>query len=117
MLNKTLFCSIFALSAIFLVFQGTSLEARCHHRGSRVQVGVGLGTVVAPEAYVARRYVRPVQTQVYVATPGPYYGAVYVPQAPAPVPVYVEEEVYVVRPYRPVGIGFGGLSFSWNFFR
>lgn len=112
-MNKVFFCSLLALSAFLLVSQATTVEARCHHRSSHVQVGVGLGAaVVAPGPYVARRYVRPMPQQVYVAAPGPYYNPVYIYQAP----VYVEE-VYVAPPCRQIGLGLGGLSFSWNFFR
>lgn len=114
-MKKTLFCSFVALTAAVLLFQSAPVEARCHHhRGSHVQVGVGLGlgaTVGAP-AYVARRYVQPIPQQVYVAPAYPYYAPVYVYPAPA----YVEE-VYVAPPCRRVGLGLAGLSFSWNFFR
>lgn len=111
-MKKTIFCLFFVLAAV-LFLQSSPLEARHHHRSSHVQVGVGMGANIGiRDAYVARRYVRPVAQQVYVAAPGAYYTPVYV----YPTQAYVEE-VYVAPPARQVGLGIGGLSFSWNFFR
>lgn len=112
-MKKTILCSFFALTAALIFLQSSPLEARCHQRSSHVQVGVGVGANIGVrDAYVARRCVRPMPQQVYVAAPGPYYSPVYVYPAQA----YVEE-VYVAPPRRQVGLGLGGLSFSWNFFR
>lgn len=106
-MKKTILCSVFVLMALMFI-QEAPLEARGHHRSSHVQVGIG-AQIGVRDAYVARRYVRPVAQRVYVA-PGPYYAPAYV----YPVQAYVED-VYVAPAPRP--LTFGGLSFSWNFFK
>lgn len=113
-MKKTIFYTLFSLTALLLLAQSSSLEARPHrhhHRSTHVQVGIGAG-FSARETYVARRYVRPAVQPVYVV-PTPYPAAAYAYTAP----VYVEEVYLAPAPtYRPL-LNFGGLSFSWNFFK
>lgn len=113
-MNKIFFCSLFSIMAILLFIQSAPLEARHHHsRGGHVQVGVG-ANVVARDAYVARRYVRPVVATPVIVSHDPYYSPVYVYAPPAyAAPVYVEE-VHVAPRCRPMT--FGGLSFFLNLF-
>lgn len=112
-MKKTIFYTIFTLTALLLFSQSTPLEARPHrhhHRSTHVQVGLGAG-FSARDTYVARRYVRPAVQPVYMV-PTTYPTPVYVYTAP----VYVEEVYLAPAPaYRP--LTFGGLSFSWNFFK
>lgn len=111
MIQKTFFLSLLALTAVLVFAQPSQAEARGHCRSStRVQVGVG--NAYYNDACVVRRYARPVvvPAPVYVAQPCYTCAPVYAYPAPA----YVEE-VYVAPAPRP--IGFGGLSFSWNFFK
>lgn len=114
-MNKVFFCSLFSIMAVLLLAQSTPLEARHHHcRSSHVQVGVG-ANMVARDAYVARRYVRPVvASRPVIVAQDPYcYSPVYAYAPAYAAPVYVEE-VYVAPRPRPVT--FGGLSFSFNLF-
>ena len=114
MIRKTFFLSLLALTATLLFTQVSQAEARSHSRSrTSVQLNVGTG-YRCNDAYVVRQYARPVVVPAAVYAPqhcySPYYAPVYACQAP----VYVEE-VYVAPAPRP--IGFGGLSFSWNFFK
>ena len=108
MLGKTFFLGLFALTTLFLFAQTSQAEARRHcrsHTGLHVNVGTAYNNT-----YVVRRYAAPVAVPAVVYVPqvnyAPYYQVV--------APTYVEE-VYVER--APRSIGFGGLSFSWNFFK
>ncbi len=110
-MKKAVFRSIFVVAVLLLFVQSVSLEARAHHhhRSTRVEVGIGAGAGIR-DAYVARRYVRPVVQPVYVM-PTHYPAPAYIYTAP----VYVED-VYVARPVCSP-FSFGGLSLSWNFFK
>lgn len=112
MSRQTFFFSLLVITAGLLFMQTTQAEARSHSR-SRSSVHVNVGTR-CNDAYIVRRYAHPVAvpTVIYAAQPiyNPYFTPVYAYQAP----VYMEE-VYSVPSQR--SIGFGGLSFSWNFFK
>lgn len=108
------FCfSVLATLTFTLVFAlHSSAEAR-HCRSSSVHVGVGSGYVARSVPVVRRAPAPVVMAPVYVPA-APYY------YAPYGTPMYVcqpqpyVEEVYVAR---PAPLSFGGLSFSWNFFK
>lgn len=117
MIKKNL--GIFALTFLFIVGLTTQAEARHHCRKStNIQLNVGAG--YRTNTYVTR-YSRPVILPapvpvVPVYAPPAYYGP-YAPVVAYPAPAYVEE-VYVTPPPRSsFGLGLGGLSFSWNFFK
>jgi len=112
MIKKTIFLSFAVLTAVLLFAKPAQAEAKSHcRRSTSVQLNVGQ---THRDAYVVRRCARPVAIPTAVYVPEyralPYYTPVYA----YPAPVYVEE-VYVAPTPRP--IGFGGLSFSWNFFK
>jgi hypothetical protein len=104
---KNIFLGVCAFTVLCFVGLTSQAEARHHHhcrKSTNIQLNVGAG-YSAP--YVSR-YARPVVLPVYA--PVTYY-----PVAAYPAPVIVEE-VYVAPAPRPF-LGFGGLSFSWNFFK
>jgi len=108
-MKKLFACTLLALTALLLFAQSPSVEAREHHHSTRVQLNLG-NHYVQRDAYVVRRYVRPV-APVIIARPAPYLTPVYV----APVQQAYVEEVHVAPACRP--LSFGGLSFSFNFFK
>jgi len=117
MMKNTFFLSLLALTAFLLFAQTPQAEARGHHKCTHVQMNVDAG--YRNDAVVTRRYARP----VVVATPVPVY-PVRTVYAPCYTPVYaypaptIVEEVYVrPAPRSFFGLGLGGLSFSWNFFK
>jgi hypothetical protein len=117
MIKKTFILSLLFLTGFLLFANATQAEAR-HHCRSSVGVNVNVGTR-SSNTYVTRSYARPVVMPRAVVVPQGYYTPYYAPVyayevAPVVVPAYYEE-VYVAPAPRP--IGFGGLSFSWNFFK
>jgi hypothetical protein len=113
MIKKIVFLSFAVLTAVTLFAKPAEAEAKSHcRRSSSVQLNVG--QTYRNDAYVMRRYARPAAVPAAVYVPEyralPYYTPVYA----YPAPVYVEE-VYVAPAPRPMT--FGGLSFSWNFFK
>jgi hypothetical protein len=115
MIKKTFFLSLLALTAFLLFAQSPQVEARGHHR-SRTSLNVSVGTACS-DIYTVRRYAQP----IVVATPAPIYvPATYYRPCITPTYVYqvptIVEEVRVAPIPRPF-MGFGGLSFSWNFFK
>lgn len=103
-MKTKLFCIGLCLAGVFL-FANTSLEARHHHRGNRVEVGIRAG-VCQDRCLVRECYpVQPVVVQPVVPT---YYAPVYV----NPVRRVYCQEVYV-RPARPTFST--NFSFSWLF--
>lgn len=113
MIKKIIFLSFAVLTAILLFAKPAQADAKSHCRRS-TSVQLNVGNTYRENAFVTRRYARPVviPTQVYVPAYSSY--PYYVPTYAYPAPVYVEE-VYVAP--APRTIGFGGLSFSWNFFK
>lgn len=111
MIKKTFFLTLFSLTCLLLVTKHTQAEARSHCR-SNTRVQVNLGTPYS-DAHVLHCYTHPVVVTRTIQIPQvarrTYYTPTYAHQVPA---AYVEE--YYVAP-RP--ISFGGLSFSWNFFK
>ncbi|HEV8051723.1 MAG TPA: hypothetical protein VGP47_04445 [Parachlamydiaceae bacterium] len=102
----------------------TQAEARYHCR-SNVGLNVNVGTR-SSDTYVTRHYARQVVVPTTVVVPQGYYTPHYAPVYYQSAPVYYQaapvvpayyEEVYVAPAPCRMGIGFGGLSFSWNFFR
>lgn len=108
---KTIFYSLFAAAALWMFAQSSTAEAR-HHCGRHCRSGFGFSvgnTIPYTDTYVVRQYAAP----VVVAPVAPVYSPYYGPVVAAPVyPAYVQDVYVPVR--RPA---FGGLSFSWNFFR
>lgn len=112
MIRKSLFLTFLAITGILLLTSSTEAEARRHcrsHASLGLNVGVGTGY---SDAYVTRRYARPVVVSTPVYVPNYYYPC-YNQVYAYPSPAYVEE-VYVAPAPR---IGLSGLSFSWNFFK
>lgn len=117
-MKKISIFSVAALTAILMFTQIPSAEARGH---TRVQVGMGVGSVYSTRT-VVRQYSRPVALAPVFTHPPSYY---YCPQRgcymQVPVmqaPVYVPAPVYVEEVYAaPSPIGLGGLSFSWSWFK
>lgn len=111
MIKKIVFLSFAVLTAVLLFTQPAQAEAKSHCRRS-TNVQLNVGQTYRNDAYVVRRCARPVAVPTAVYVPEyralPYYAPVYA----YPAPVYVEEMYVAPRP-----VGFGGLSFSWNFFK
>jgi hypothetical protein len=126
-MKQKIFFSLVALAAVFMLVQTATVEARCHHhhhRGRSTSVQFNLGTVVPRnDTVIVHRYPRVIPAQAVVAAPVvvPAQPVVAAPGYCAPVVVYPApayvEEVYVAPAPAPCPFTFGGLSFSWNFFR
>lgn len=112
MIKKSFLFVVTGLMATLFIAQSSTAEARhcCHN--PRVQVNVGT-CVSAPRAYVIQRYPRQIAYAPVVAPAVPCTAPIYTNPVYVVAPGYVEEVVVV--PQRP--LSFGGLSFSWNFFR
>lgn len=105
-MNKTLLFSLLALLALTVGWQvPAEAKERCRHCKSHFQIGIG-SRIQQPQTYVVRRYAPP---PVIVVPPAGSYAPIVAYPSP-----YVEE-VYLVP--SPAPVSFGGLSFSWNFFK
>jgi hypothetical protein len=117
MIKKTFFLSLLAFTGFLLFTQTPQAEARSHSRSTNVQLNVNAG--YRNDAYVTRRYARPViiapAAPVYMAPA--FHGPCYTPVYAYPAPTIVEEVYVAPAPRSFFGLGLGGLSFSWNFFK
>lgn len=110
-MKKSIFYPLFALAAFIMIVQSSPVEASRNH----FQVGVS-NRFPYREAHIIRTPIVP--APVYVQQPGYYdqYGRYYPPVYVAvPQPIQYVEQVYVTPVRRPPV--FGGVSFSWNWFR